>query len=57
MGAFASIWSPSFSADFFGVKIEIGAEVGAIGYGLDINSNSFSTKGAYGWGFFLRIDW
>lgn len=31
VGAMASIWSPSFSVNIFGVNIEIGAEVGAVG--------------------------
>ncbi len=40
--AFASIWSPSFSFDVFGITFEIGAEVGSIGG---------TTKGSFSTGF------
>ena len=56
-GAFASIWSPSFSFEIFGVSIEIGAEVGAVGGSVNLDSGGFSAKAAYGWGISLDIDW
>ena len=57
VGAFASAYSPSVSFKIFGVKIEIGAEVGAIGGKLNVGSGGFSAKGAFGWGLSLSIDW
>ena len=57
VGAFASAYSPSVSFKIFGIKIEIGAEVGAIGGKLNVGSGGFSAKGALGWGLSLSIDW
>ena len=44
VGALASIWSPSFSVTFFDVTIEVGAEVGAIGAGIDIGKKALKLK-------------
>ena len=57
VGAFASAYSPSVSFKIFGVKIEIGVEVGAIGGKLNVGSGGFSAKGAFGGGLSLSIDW
>ena len=57
VGALASIWSPSFSFDIFGVTIEIGAEVGAIGAGVDVGKKGFKAKGAYAFGFSIGVSW
>ena len=57
VGALASIWSPSFSVTFFGVTIELGAEVGAIGAGIDIGKKGFKAKGAYAFGASLSVSW
>lgn len=57
VGAFASAYSPSVTFDIFDIKIEIGAEVGAIGGKLNVDTTGFSAKAAYGWGISLNIDW
>ena len=57
VGALASIWSPSFSVTFFGVTIEVGAEVGAIGAGIDIGKKGFKANGAYAFGVSLSVSW
>ncbi|MBR6502633.1 MAG: Ig-like domain-containing protein [Clostridia bacterium] len=57
VGAFASAYSPSVSFKIFGVKIEIGAEVGAIGGKLNVGTDGFSAKAAYGLGLSLSISW
>ena len=57
VGAFASAYSPSISFKIFGVEIEIGAEVGAIGGKLNVGTGGFSAKAAYGWGLSLNISW
>ena len=57
VGAFASAYSPSVSFKIFGVKIEIGAEVGAVGGKLNVGSGKFFAKGAIGWGLSLSFDW
>ena len=57
LSAFASAWSPSFSLNVFGVKIEIGAEIGSIGASLDVGTKKISAKGAYGWGLALSVEW
>ena len=57
IGALASIWSPSFSVTIFGVTVEIGAEVGAIGVGIDVGKKGFKAKGAYAFGASLSVSW
>ena len=57
VGIFASAYSPSISFKIFGVEIEIGAEVGAIGGKLNVGTGGFSAKAAYGWGLSLNISW
>ena len=57
VGAFASAYSPSISFKIFGVEIEIGAEIGAIGGKLNVGTGGFSAKAAYGWGLSLNISW
>ena len=52
-----SAWSPSFSFDIFGVTIEIGAEVGAVGGTFKAGTRGFQAKATYGWGASLSIDW
>lgn len=54
-GAFASIWSPSFSVNIFGVTVEIGAEVGAVGADVNIGNGKVSGKFAGGWGLSFGI--
>ena len=56
-GALASAWSPSFSVNIFGIKIEVGAEVGAVGGSVDVGTKRFSLKGAFGFGASLSIEW
>ena len=57
IGALASIWSPSFSFDLWGLTIKIGVEVGAVGAGIDVGSKSFNIKGAYLAGFSISLSW
>ena len=57
LGAMASIWSPSLAVDVFGITIEIGAEVGAVGASVEIGPNSVSTKVAGAVGFSFNISW
>ncbi len=57
VGAFASAYSPSISFKIFGVEIEIGAEIGAIGGKLNVGTGGFSAKAAYGGGLSLNISW
>ena len=57
VGALASIWSPSFSVTFLGITIEVGAEIGAIGAGIDIGKKGFQAKGAYAFGASLNVSW
>ena len=39
------------------VNIGVGAEIGSIGGTYSVGKNSFSAKGAYGYGFSLNTDW
>ena len=61
VGAMASIWSPSFSVNIFGVNVEIGAEVGAVGgaakgqFSAGKKEVGFSIAG--GVGFSFRASW
>ena len=58
--AMVSCWSPSVSVKLFGIEISIGAEIGAIGAGVDADigwGGGISLKGAFGLGFNLGIDW
>ena len=56
-GALASIWSPSFSFTIGKFKIELGAEVGAVGAGFKKVDNGFSLFGAYSVGGFVTFSW
>ena len=58
--AMASLWSPSTSVTLFGIELSIGAEVGAIGAGVDADfswDGGISIEGAWGFGLNLGIDW
>ena len=57
VGAFASAYSPSFSVKIFGIEIEVGGEIGAVGGKLNVGTGGFSAKAAYGWGLSLNISW
>lgn len=57
VGAVASAWSPSFAVSFFGIKIEIGAEVGAVGAKATCSTGGISMTGAYIFGLSLAISW
>ena len=49
LGAMASVYSPSVEFSIGSISIGIGAEVCAIGGGINYNSGSFSVKGAAFW--------
>ena len=57
VGAFASIWSPSISVNILGVKLEIGAEIGAVGASLELGAHGFKVKAADAIGFTFGITW
>ena len=61
VGAMASIWSPAFSVNIFGVNVELGAEVGAVGlsakgqFSAGKKEIGFSIGG--GVGFSFNVSW
>ena len=58
--AMASMWSPSASVTLFGIEISIGAEIGAVGLGVDADfslDGGISLKGAFWLGLGIGIDW
>gem|GEM_PF-4334197 len=57
VGGIASIWSPSVSISFFGIKIELGFEVGAVGAYASLSPNGFSFAGADVIGLSLKMSW
>ena len=57
VGALASIWSPSISFNLFGLTIEFGAEVGAVGFDVDVGSGKIGGKLAGGLGLSFSISW
>ncbi len=57
VGALASAWSPSFAISIFGVKIEIGAELGSVGGFIDVGAKGFSVAASSGVGLSLSVYW
>ena len=60
IAAMASMWSPSASVTLFGIEISIGAEIGAVGLGVDADfslDGGISLKGAFWLGLGIGIDW
>ena len=57
IGAFASVWSPSIAVTFWGITVEFGAEVGAVGGALEIGKNGFKFKAADAIGFNIGLSW
>lgn len=57
LGAMASVYSPSVEFSIGSISIGIGAEVCAIGGGINYNSGSFSVKGAAFLGMEILISW
>ena len=55
--AIASAWSPSVSFDIFGVEIQVGVEVGAVGGTLEIGPGKWRAEAAYGWGASIGFAW
>ena len=53
----ASVYSPSVEFSIGSISIGIGAEVCAIGGGINYNSGSFSVKGAAFLGMEILISW
>ena len=57
LGAMASVYSPSVAFSIGSISIGIGAEVCAIGGGINYKSGSFSVKGAAFLGMEILISW
>ena len=55
--ALASAWSPNATIKFIGVKVTVGAEVGAIGGSYNLGNGHFKAAGAFGWGASFSVDW